>query len=96
MKSELSGETSAAQESAGDGSFLISGQQDRSSTQDEVSRQERIARPKPTVYIGNLFFDVTEDDLSRELARFGQIKKIRLLRDSRGLSKGYVPSAVNN
>lgn len=44
--------------------------------------------PKPTVYIGNLFFDVTEDDLAKELARFGKIVRTRLLRDSRGLSKG--------
>ena len=46
--------------------------------------------PKPTIYIGNLFFDVTENDLVKELARFGTIVKCRLMRDSRGLSKGYV------
>jgi nucleolin len=44
--------------------------------------------PKPTIYIGNLFFDVTENDLVKELARFGTITKCRLMRDSRGLSKG--------
>lgn len=57
------------------------------------SRPRRPARegsdvPKPTIYIGNLFFDVTENDLVKELARFGTITKCRLMRDSRGLSKG--------
>jgi nucleolin len=59
----------------------------------EYSRPMRPARegasvPKPTIYIGNLFFDVTENDLVKELARFGTITKCRLMRDSRGLSKG--------
>lgn len=81
---ELSEQTSAsAQESApqSEGQFAIPKVE---------GREHRITQPKPTVYIGNLFFDVTEDDLSRELSRFGKIKKLRLLRDSRGLSKGSV------
>ena len=51
-------------------------------------RTGQIGEPKPTIYIGNLFFDVTENDLVKELARFGTIVKCRLMRDSRGLSKG--------
>jgi nucleolin len=54
----------------------------------DPDRLERMARPKETVYIGNLFFDITEDDLQREMSRFGPIAKCKLLRDSRGLSKG--------
>lgn len=46
--------------------------------------------PKPTVYVGNLFFDVTENDLTKEFQRFGEIKQTRLIRDARGLSKGSV------
>jgi nucleolin len=49
-----------------------------------------LVEPKSTIYIGNLFFDVTENDLVKELTRFGTITKCRLIRDSRGLSKGYV------
>jgi nucleolin len=65
----------------------------RSATEFGNSRPVRPARegastPKPTIYIGNLFFDVTENDLVKELARFGTITKCRLMRDSRGLSKG--------
>ena len=58
-------------------------------SQDEGrSRAGQLGEPKPTIYIGNLFFDVTENDLVKELARFGTIMKCRLMRDSRGLSKG--------
>ena len=46
--------------------------------------------PKPTVYVGNLFFDVTENDLGKEFGRYGEVKKTRLIRDARGLSKGSV------
>jgi nucleolin len=53
-----------------------------------ADKMKRIAEPKRTVYIGNLFFDVTEDDLKKELIRFGPIEQLRLLRDGRGLSKG--------
>lgn len=46
------------------------------------------AEPKPSIYVGNLFFDVTENDLQKEFSRFGEIKSIRLIKDVRGLSKG--------
>lgn len=46
--------------------------------------------PNPSVYVGNLFFDVTENDLQKEFSRFGEIKNVRIIRDPRGLSKGYV------
>ena len=54
----------------------------------QKTRSEMIAEPKPTIYIGNLFFDVTETDLKKELGRFGEVVNCRLMRDSRGLSKG--------
>lgn len=43
---------------------------------------------KKTLYIGNLFFDVTEADLVKEFARFGPVAKCKVVRDARGLSKG--------
>lgn len=46
---------------------------------------------KPTLYIGNLFFDVTETDLVKEFARFGTVTRCKIVRDTRGLSKGLVP-----
>lgn len=42
------------------------------------------------LYVGNLFFDVTEDALKREMERFGAVNTIKIVHDGRGLSKGYV------
>lgn len=51
--------------------------------------RERVpATPKPTIFVGNLFFDVVENDLEKEFTRFGRIQSLRIIRDSRGLSKG--------
>jgi len=52
------------------------------------ARQMTPTEPKKTVYVGNLFFDVTGDDLKQEFSRFGQVQSSRLIVDSRGLSKG--------
>ena len=46
------------------------------------------ATPSPTVYVGNLFFDVREDDLRREFESCGTIESAKVVMDSRGLSKG--------
>ncbi|KAJ9661817.1 hypothetical protein H2198_001782 [Neophaeococcomyces mojaviensis] len=53
-------------------------------------------KPKPTIYIGNLFFDVTENDLNKEFSRFGTIQNTRLIRDARGLSKGFAYLTFEN
>ena len=45
-------------------------------------------QPAHTLYVGNLFFDVTEDALKREMERFGAVKSIKIIHDGRGLSKG--------
>ena len=44
--------------------------------------------PSAQVYVGNLFFDLVEDDLKREFAKYGTIKSVTLLRDDRGLNRG--------
>jgi nucleolin len=44
--------------------------------------------PKPAIYLGNLFFDLTENDLKRAFSQFGEVTHVRILRDMRGLSKG--------
>jgi nucleolin len=78
--------TSTVTEAAESVRSAIAGSEQR---QDRGERRTgQIGEPKPTIYIGNLFFDVTENDLVKELARFGTIVKCRLMRDSRGLSKG--------
>ena len=58
-------------------------------TRERTERTVRTpAEPKGTVYVGNLFFDVTETDLTNEFKKFGAIENVRIMRDSRGLSKG--------
>ena len=42
-----------------------------------------------TVYVGNLFFDVKEDDLKKEFAKAGSVLSVKIIHDQRGLSKGY-------
>lgn len=46
------------------------------------------ATPSPTVYVGNLFFDVTADDLKARMEAFGTPLKVNIVHDARGLSKG--------
>lgn len=50
----------------------------------------RSSVPSTTVYVGNLYFDVSEEDLRREMERFGTVMNIKIIYDGRGLSKGYV------
>ncbi|KAI4199989.1 MAG: hypothetical protein LQ350_004251 [Teloschistes chrysophthalmus] len=47
------------------------------------------AAPVSSVYIGNLFFDVKEQDLREEFSKCGEIESIKLIMDNRGLSKGF-------
>jgi len=44
--------------------------------------------PNNTVYVGNLYFEVSEDALQRQFTPFGPIKKAKIIYDHRGLSKG--------
>lgn len=55
----------------------------------ETSRDPSSIPPVSSIYIGNLFFDVTLEDLRREFSRFGQIIDTSIIRDARGLSKGF-------
>ena len=48
----------------------------------------RDAPPARSVYVGNLFFDVRDEDLKREFEAAGQVTDVRVIMDSRGLSKG--------
>ena len=48
------------------------------------------AVPSPTVYIGNLFFDVTAEDLKARMEEYGVVEKSIIISDARGLSKGLV------
>ncbi|KAL6703161.1 hypothetical protein ACN47E_010154 [Coniothyrium glycines] len=47
------------------------------------------AEPSKMVYVGNLYFEVTADQVRRVFARFGEIEKVRIVYDGRGLSRGF-------
>ena len=51
--------------------------------------ESRVENPESTtVYIGNLFFDVTAEDLKNEFSRAGNVDTAKIIYDTRGLSKG--------
>ncbi|KAL8946102.1 MAG: hypothetical protein Q9222_007457 [Ikaeria aurantiellina] len=45
--------------------------------------------PSKSVYVGNLFFDMREEDLRQEFEKCGTIESIKIIMDNRGLSKGF-------
>ncbi|KAF2806983.1 uncharacterized protein BDZ99DRAFT_465732 [Mytilinidion resinicola] len=48
-----------------------------------------LATPNKVIYVGNLFFEVTEDQLRRVFSRFGTVEDVRLVTDGKGLSRGF-------
>ena len=57
---------------------------------DGFGGEETFVSPHPTLYIGNLYYEVTADQLKRVFSRFGEIESVKLIYDNRGLSRGYV------
>ncbi len=55
----------------------------------ELMRQSR-NEPKETIFIGNLFYDVTAEDLKAQMSKYGVVEGVNIIYDSRGISKGYV------
>ncbi|KAF2437373.1 RNA binding domain-containing protein [Karstenula rhodostoma CBS 690.94] len=51
--------------------------------------RERNTVPNKVVYVGNLYYEVTADQLKRVFSRFGEIDTVRLIYDNRGLSRGF-------
>ncbi|OQE07045.1 hypothetical protein PENVUL_c015G08785 [Penicillium vulpinum] len=45
--------------------------------------------PKTTLYVGNLFFDVTAEDLRKQFEKYGVVENALIVHDARGLSKGF-------
>ncbi|KAL8809290.1 MAG: hypothetical protein Q9200_003543 [Gallowayella weberi] len=42
-----------------------------------------------SVYVGNLFFDVREEELRKKFEEAGTIESLKIIMDNRGLSKGF-------
>lgn len=44
--------------------------------------------PNETIYIGNLFYDITAEDLRKHMEKYGTVLNTMITHDNRGLSKG--------
>lgn len=53
-----------------------------------MTRDGRVLEPNPAIYVGNISFEVTEEDLKREFESFGTIKSVKIATDPKKLSKG--------
>lgn len=51
-------------------------------------RQQPDTPPSETVYVGNLYYEVTADQVKRVFSRFGEVKNVNIVFDNRGLSRG--------
>ncbi|KAF7594958.1 hypothetical protein BBP40_007766 [Aspergillus hancockii] len=45
--------------------------------------------PKETIYVGNLFYDVTAEDLRKQMEKYGVVEQLHITFDNRGISKGF-------
>ncbi|OSS54833.1 hypothetical protein B5807_00916 [Epicoccum nigrum] len=56
----------------------------------KFERRERAdVAPSNTVYVGNLYYEVTADQIKRVFGRFGEVANVRIVFDNRGLSRGF-------
>ena len=46
------------------------------------------ARPNKAVYLGNLYFSVTEEEITSTFSEYGEIENVKIVYDRRGLSRG--------
>ena len=67
-------------------------------TEAEKNRQARITTGQPTqsngipfhrLYVGNIHFSVTEEDLRDVFSPFGELEFVQLQKEENGRSKGY-------
>ncbi|CAE7203031.1 hypothetical protein CFE70_010538 [Pyrenophora teres f. teres 0-1] len=49
----------------------------------------RSTEPNKMLYIGNLYYEVTADQLKRVFSRFGEVESVKIVYDNRGLSRGF-------
>jgi nucleolin len=62
---------------------------DRSSSQRSPRRaRENESPPHKMLYIGNLYYEVTAEQLKTVFSRFGEVASVKIVYDNRGLSRG--------
>jgi len=48
---------------------------------------DRESAPR-SIYMGNIYFDITEDQIKELASQYGAVEKVRLMKDVRGFSRG--------
>ncbi|KAF2001243.1 RNA binding domain-containing protein [Amniculicola lignicola CBS 123094] len=48
-----------------------------------------LTSPNNTLYVGNLYYEVTEEQIKRVFSRFGSVNSVKLVYDNRGMSRGF-------
>ncbi|KAF7157059.1 hypothetical protein CNMCM5623_001047 [Aspergillus felis] len=86
--------TSSREDEDHDPSEIISAESDARDEQPLKPKKrfrimERPPAPRETVYIGNLFYDVTAEDLKNHMQKFGVVERVDLITDHRGMSRGF-------
>ncbi|EDU51034.1 RNA binding domain containing protein [Pyrenophora tritici-repentis Pt-1C-BFP] len=76
-------------ESATIGVDALEAATNRPTTMGRQSRQSRNTEPNKMLYIGNLYYEVTADQLKRVFSRFGEVESVKIVYDNRGLSRGF-------
>ena len=86
--------TRSAADTAKQAASAVTGQAEGSSL-GRAAFEAQEGAPVPTVYVGNLFFDVTAETLEQKFAEVGPIRETKVMRDGRGLSKGFVDYPIS-
>jgi nucleolin len=61
------------------------------STETSTEARPKVENPPNGIWIRNFVFDVNEEHLVELFGKFGDVVEVRIVRDPRGLSKGYTP-----
>ncbi|KAJ0414274.1 hypothetical protein BJY00DRAFT_295395 [Aspergillus carlsbadensis] len=54
-----------------------------------ASFRKKQSEPRETVFLGNLFYDLTAEDLKKYMSKFGVVHAVNVIYDDRGISKGF-------
>ncbi|KAF1911604.1 hypothetical protein BDU57DRAFT_95061 [Ampelomyces quisqualis] len=60
-----------------------------SSGQTSATPRDETVVPRPQLYIGNLYYEITADQLKKVFSRFGTVVSVKIVYDNRGLSRGF-------
>jgi RNA recognition motif-containing protein len=62
---------------------------DRSQRSERTPRTPRNTTPNNTLYIGNLYYEVSGEQLKNVFSKFGEVESTKIVYDNRGLSRGF-------